>query len=98
MYSMSTTLLAHYGQSKLANTLRSKYGNFLTSLIVTLTVGGFAVTGSINGGQCLAAVVPNTLSVEGAISIIMCISLVIGFMGYRVMHLFTRWAWIPSLL
>lgn len=61
-------------------------------------MGGFGVVGSINGGQCLAAVKPGTLSVEGAISIIMCISLVIGFMGYRVIHLFTRWAWIPSLI
>ncbi|KAK6383956.1 hypothetical protein LTS17_003248 [Exophiala oligosperma] len=74
-----------------------KYCNMLTTLIVTLTVGGFAVTGSINGGQCLAAVRPGTLSIEGAISIIMVISMAIGFMGYRVLHFFTRWAWIPSL-
>ncbi|KAH7025676.1 permease for cytosine/purines, uracil, thiamine, allantoin-domain-containing protein [Microdochium trichocladiopsis] len=74
-----------------------KYCNILTSVVVTLTVGGFGVVGSINGAQCLAAVHPGTLPVEGAISIIMVISLVIGFMGYRVMHFFTRWAWIPSL-
>lgn len=74
-----------------------KYCNILTSVIVTLTVGGFGVVGSINGGQCLAAIHPGTLPVEGAISIIMIISLAIGFMGYRVMHFFTRWAWIPSL-
>ncbi|KIW19652.1 hypothetical protein PV08_00226 [Exophiala spinifera] len=74
-----------------------KYCNMLTTLVVTLTVGGFGVTGSINGGQCLASVQPGTLSVGGAISIIMVISMLIGFMGYRVLHLFTRWAWIPSL-
>ncbi|KAF3057441.1 Purine-cytosine permease fcyB [Daldinia childiae] len=28
----------------------------------------------------------------------MVISLAIGFMGYRVMHFFTRWAWIPTLV
>ena len=70
----------------------------LTSVIVTLTVGGFGVTGSINGAQCLAAVKPGTLPLEGGIAIIMIISLVIGFMGYRVLHLFTRWAWIPTLI
>lgn len=75
-----------------------KYCNVLTSVVVTLTVGGFAVTGSINGAQCLAAVRPGTLPVEAAIAIIMVASLVIGFMGYRVMHFFTRWAWIPTLV
>ncbi|KAJ9604251.1 hypothetical protein H2200_011085 [Cladophialophora chaetospira] len=74
-----------------------KYCNILTTLVVTLTVGGFGVIGSINGGQCLAAVRPGTLSIEGGIAIIMMVSLVIGFMGYSVLHLFTRWAWIPSL-
>ncbi|KAI1207028.1 permease for cytosine/purines, uracil, thiamine, allantoin-domain-containing protein [Annulohypoxylon truncatum] len=75
-----------------------KYCNVLTSIIVTLTVGGFAVTGSINGAQCLAAVRPGTLPVEGAIAIIMVLSLAIGFAGYRGLHLFTRWAWIPTLI
>ncbi|KAI2472351.1 permease for cytosine/purines, uracil, thiamine, allantoin-domain-containing protein [Annulohypoxylon bovei var. microspora] len=75
-----------------------KYCNVLTSVVVTLTVGGFAVTGSINGAQCLAAVRPGTLPVEAAIAIIMVLSLAIGFMGYRVMHFFTRWAWIPTLI
>lgn len=28
----------------------------------------------------------------------MVISLAIGFMGYRIMHIFTRWAWIPTLI
>ncbi|KAI1392993.1 permease for cytosine/purines, uracil, thiamine, allantoin-domain-containing protein [Hypoxylon trugodes] len=75
-----------------------KYCNILTSIVVTLTVGGFAVTGSINGAQCLAAVRPGTLPVEAAIAIIMAASLAIGFMGYRIMHFFTRWAWIPTLV
>ncbi|KAI1765039.1 permease for cytosine/purines, uracil, thiamine, allantoin-domain-containing protein [Hypoxylon sp. FL1150] len=75
-----------------------KYCNFLTTIIVILTVGGFGVTGSINGAQCLAAVRPGTLTVEAAIAVIMVLSMAIGFMGYRVMHFFTRWAWIPSLL
>lgn len=65
---------------------------------MTLTVGGFGVLASVNGAQCLASVQPGTLSIEGGISIIMIIALVIGFMGYRVMHMFTRWAWIPNLL
>lgn len=65
---------------------------------MTLTVGGFGVTASINGAQCLAAVHPGTLPVDAAIAIIMVISLAIGFMGYRVMHFFTRWAWIPTLI
>ncbi|KAK4446638.1 putative purine-cytosine permease [Podospora aff. communis PSN243] len=75
-----------------------KYCNILTSIVVTFTVGGFGVVGSINGAQCLAAAKPGTLSVDGGICIIMAISLVIGFMGYRVLHLFTRWAWIPAIV
>jgi purine-cytosine permease-like protein len=69
----------------------------LTSLVVTITVGGFGVLASVQGGQCFVSIKPGTLSIEGAITIIMVMSLVIGFMGYKVLHLFTRWSWIPSL-
>ncbi len=74
-----------------------KYINILTTIVVTLTVGGFAVTGSVNGAECLAVVREDTLSVDGAIAIIMVCAMVISCMGYRVLHAFTRWAWIPSL-
>jgi purine-cytosine permease-like protein len=56
------------------------------------------VTGSVNGGQCLAAVRTGTLPVEAAITIIMVISLAVGFMGYRIMHLLNRYAWIPTII
>ncbi|KAK1835301.1 putative purine-cytosine permease [Podospora conica] len=75
-----------------------KYPNILTSIVVTCTIAGFGVVGSINGAQCLAAANPGTLSIDGGISIIMAISLVIGFMGYRVLHFFSRWAWISALI
>ncbi|CAK7217387.1 hypothetical protein SBRCBS47491_003146 [Sporothrix bragantina] len=74
-----------------------KYINILTTIVVTLTVGGFAVTGSVNGAECLAVVREDTLSVDGAIAIIMVCAMVLSCMGYRVLHLFTRWAWIPTL-
>lgn len=74
-----------------------KYCNILTTIIVTLTVGGFGVIGSINGGQCLASVRPGTLSIDGSIAIILCLAMCVGFMGYRVLHLYARWAWIPTL-
>ncbi|EPE06276.1 purine-cytosine permease fcy22 [Ophiostoma piceae UAMH 11346] len=74
-----------------------KYINILTTVITTLTIGGFAVTGSVNGAECLAYVRQGTLSVDGAIAIIMCSSMVISCLGYYVLHQFTRWAWIPTL-
>ncbi|ORX96545.1 hypothetical protein BCR34DRAFT_628798 [Clohesyomyces aquaticus] len=74
-----------------------KYCNARTSLIVILTVGGFAVIASVNGGQCLASVHPGDRSLDGAIAIIMSVSMVIGCLGYEVLHFFTRWGWIPSL-
>jgi purine-cytosine permease-like protein len=75
-----------------------KYGNVLTSIVCILMLGGFGIIGAISGAEVLANVQPGTLSTEVGLVIIMTIAMVIGFMGYRTLHMFTRWAWIPTLI
>lgn len=74
-----------------------KYGNILTAIINVITVGGYGITASITGGQCLSRVQDGALPVEGGIAIIFIIGMIIGFLGYRWIHFTMKWYWIVSL-
>ncbi|EWZ32909.1 hypothetical protein FOZG_14416 [Fusarium oxysporum Fo47] len=73
-----------------------KYFNQVISFVGLLGTAIFGIVASVTGGQTLASVNPGTLSIEGGIAIILLIACFIGFMGYRVLHGFARYAWIPS--
>jgi purine-cytosine permease-like protein len=74
-----------------------KYGNIITAIINVITVGGYGITGSITGGQCLVRVQDGKLPIEGGIAIVLIIGMVIGFLGYRFIHLIMKWYWIVTL-
>lgn len=63
-----------------------------------LTVGGFCVIASSIGGQCLATANPNRISKEAGIVIIIIPATFMAFGGYKVLHAYQRWAWIPTLI
>jgi len=73
-----------------------KYPNALVSLIVILEIGIFGILAAIAGGECLSAVRPGTLPVEAGITIIMVGAIIIGFFGYRCLHLICQYIWIPN--
>ncbi|ETN42648.1 uncharacterized protein HMPREF1541_01805 [Cyphellophora europaea CBS 101466] len=75
-----------------------KYPNALISLIVILEIGIFGILAAVGGAECLSAVRPGTLPVEGAIGIIMAVALVIGFIGYSAIHFVCQWIWIPNII
>lgn len=54
------------------------------------------MTAAVGGAQCLAAVRPGTLSVEGAICIIFVIAFAIAFVGYSAIHLIAQYIWLPN--
>ncbi|KAJ9145430.1 Purine-cytosine permease fcy22 [Pleurostoma richardsiae] len=75
-----------------------KYGNILTVIVVIMTVGGFSCTATSVAGNCLAYLSDGKLSSEVGMMIIVLVSLVVAFFGYRILHLYERWAWIPILI
>jgi purine-cytosine permease-like protein len=81
---------------------RFAFGKYFVSVLVLLnlaTLTGFCVVDSIIGGQALSAVKGGeTISATVGIVIIALLSLVIAFCGFRVLHRYERWAWIPALI
>ncbi|EXA30167.1 hypothetical protein FOVG_18431 [Fusarium oxysporum f. sp. pisi HDV247] len=70
--------------------------NQVISFVGLLGTAVFGIVASVTGGQTLASVNPGTLSINGGIAIILLIACFIGFMGYKVLHGFARYAWIPA--
>ncbi|KXX76532.1 Purine-cytosine permease fcyB [Madurella mycetomatis] len=80
---------------------RYSFGRYLVSIPVLLnlaTVTGFCVVMAVIGGQCLSAVANGTLSVTVGIVITAVLTLVISFCGFRVLHVYERYAWIPAII
>jgi NCS1 nucleoside transporter family len=81
---------------------RFAFGKYFVSILVLLnlaTLTGFCVVDSIIGGQALSAVKNGeTISTTVGIVIIALLALVIAFFGFRVLHVYERWAWIPALI
>lgn len=84
-------------RSQLANITRL-YAVTIIILLNAASLTGFAVITAIVGGQCLAAVSNNGLSWDVGIVITLTISLALSFSGYKVLHLYERWFWIPVLV
>ncbi|KAF2023725.1 hypothetical protein EK21DRAFT_80214 [Setomelanomma holmii] len=81
---------------------RFSFGKYFVSVLVLLnlaTLTGFCVVDSIIGGQALSAVKNGeTISATVGIVIIALLALIIAFCGFRVLHHYERWAWIPALI
>ncbi|KAJ4482010.1 permease for cytosine/purines uracil thiamine allantoin [Lentinula aciculospora] len=73
-------------------------GGIIYSIFNILTQLGFATTCVILGGQSLAAVRPDTLSLEGGVAIVAVLSVIPCFVGYELLHRYERYVWAPILL
>lgn len=62
-----------------------------------LTVAGFAVIASSLGAQCLQALSNGKVSQQVGLVIILVPAMCIAFSGYRTLHFYQRFAWIPVL-
>ncbi|KAM0563253.1 hypothetical protein ACHAPJ_000971 [Fusarium lateritium] len=63
------------------------------------TVTGFTLVGSIVSGQAIASVNEKAnISVNVGIGIVCTLSFVMAFLGYRALHLWQRWQWLPNLI
>uniref|UniRef100_A0A8H8CG71 Uncharacterized protein n=1 Tax=Psilocybe cubensis TaxID=181762 RepID=A0A8H8CG71_PSICU len=73
------------------------YGAIIPSFLNVVSTLGFLILNCIIGGQIIAAVSTKLDDTLGIV-IISLISLVVTFFGYRVMHWFENFAWVPSVI
>ncbi|KAM0234252.1 hypothetical protein ACHAPO_006639 [Fusarium lateritium] len=76
-------------------------GRYLVSIPVLLnlaTLTGFMVIIFVVGGQCLSAVSSGHLSPDVGIVIIGILSLFISFCGFKVLHYYETYAFIPAII
>ncbi|KAI4602900.1 hypothetical protein KJ359_008120 [Pestalotiopsis sp. 9143b] len=67
-------------------------------LLNAATITGFSLVAAIVGGQTLAAINPGHVSVNVGIVVIIVISFVVSLLGFRALHAWERWSWIPNLI
>jgi purine-cytosine permease-like protein len=67
-------------------------------LLNAATVTGFSLIGSVVGGQTIAALNPDNVSVNVGIVIVCLVSFAVSFMGFKALHFWERWTWIPNLI
>jgi len=72
------------------------YGAKLVALLNCIACVGWSVVNTISGAQTLQAVANYTFSAAVGVVIIAIITLVIGMFGYKFVHRFEQWAWVPS--
>ncbi|KAK4550710.1 hypothetical protein LTR36_000289 [Oleoguttula mirabilis] len=80
---------------------RYSFGYYLVSIPVILnlaTLTGFCIIDSVIGGQTLSAVSGGHLTPTVGIVIIALIAMLICFCGFKVLHQYERFAWIPALI
>ncbi|KAH6677794.1 purine-cytosine permease FCY21 [Plectosphaerella plurivora] len=80
---------------------RFSFGRYLVSIPVVLnlaTLVGFCIILCVVGGQCIAAVSDGALSPSLGIVLIALVALSISFCGYRILHFYETYAFIPAVI
>ncbi|KAJ6588794.1 permease for cytosine/purines, uracil, thiamine, allantoin-domain-containing protein [Mycena capillaripes] len=78
--------------------IRSYFGVIAPVLLNLIGMIGFCILDCILGGQTLAAVADGNLSWTIGIVIIAVISLLVSFCGWKILHWYERFSWIPFLV
>ena len=80
---------------------RFSFGYYLVCIPVALnlaTLTGFCIIECVIGGQTISAVTNGKLTPTVGIVIIAVLGMVICFLGFRVLHWYERFAWIPAVV
>ena len=67
-------------------------------LLNAATVTGFSLISAIVGGQTIASLNPDRVSNNVGIVITCLVSFAVTLMGYKALHWWERWTWIPNLI
>lgn len=81
-----------------ANSLTSLYLVTAPLLLNAATLTGFSLLSSVVGGQALASLDPDSVSVNVGIVIACLISFAVSLLGFKALHFWERWTWIPNLI
>jgi purine-cytosine permease-like protein len=74
------------------------YGASIMSILNVIASLGWAAVNSITGAQTLRVVSNDTLSLVIGIIIIAILSMIISFVGYKWIHTYERYSWIPVFI
>ncbi|KAM0324669.1 hypothetical protein ACHAQA_008060 [Verticillium albo-atrum] len=80
---------------------RFSFGRYLVAIPVLLnlaTLVGFCIIIFVVGGQCLSAVTDGALSPSLGIVLIALLALTISFCGFKILHFYETYAFIPALI
>ncbi|KAG5936660.1 hypothetical protein E4U59_004885 [Claviceps monticola] len=80
---------------------RYSFGRYLITVPVLLnlaTLTGFNAIICVVGGQCLSAISSGSITPSVGIVIIAIISLLVSFAGFRLLHIFESYSFIPALI
>jgi purine-cytosine permease-like protein len=74
------------------------YGASIVSIINVIAALGWAAVNSITGAQTLRVVSNDSLSLIFGIIIIGVLSMIVSFVGYKWIHTYERYSWIPVFI
>ncbi|KAM0497905.1 hypothetical protein D7B24_005359 [Verticillium nonalfalfae] len=80
---------------------RFSFGPYLVAIPVILnlaTLTGFCIIMFVVGGQCISAVTDGALTPTLGIVLISLLALTISFCGYKILHFYETYAFIPALI
>jgi purine-cytosine permease-like protein len=74
------------------------YGASIMSIMNIFAAIGWSAINSITGAQTLCVVFNNLLPASVGIIIISILSMVVSFVGYKWIHIYERYSWIPVFI
>ncbi len=74
------------------------YGASIMSIANIITALGWGAVNSITGAQTLSVVSNDSLSLAVGIVIMALMSMVVSFVGYKWIHIYERYSWIPVFI
>jgi purine-cytosine permease-like protein len=74
------------------------YGASIMSITNVINIFGWGAVNSITGAQTLRVVSDDSLSLAVGIVIIALMSMVVSFVGYKWIHIYERYSWIPVFI
>ncbi len=74
------------------------YGAKLVATLNCIACVGWSTVNTIAGAQTLQTVADHKFSAAVGVVIIALVTLVVGLFGYKFVHRFEQWAWIPPAI
>jgi purine-cytosine permease-like protein len=72
------------------------YPNIIVVILNMCSLCGYHIICLVAAGQTLAAVSGDTISTVVGIVVVAILSMTVSFAGFRFIHQWGRWAWIPA--